>query len=394
MNFPRPEIASFTSKNFKIIRAVKFKMEKRIPKPGDRKSGNDRDIKLLIEFLVLNSYPEPISLPLLQTPDLKLFWTIIEFILKLIDSSIPCFTASEFTDLLRYFGYSQPLPSKMFTDESNWGKLISLALWISRIAIYKAEDDFSYFNQYFISAYTCVLNEEDHSLMQEEFINQLAGINNSLDKSIEEHRKEIDEIRTQKNKMTAETAEEIEERILNASNELYIEIEKISVLETQYGESRSVCKSSSEKLKQMLGGRYFNDNLIPILKQDLNKIQNDCFAAVTLLNDIQSKIEIAREEKEGLEKMGVNRPIEKQLLEIQENIDVVRRNNLKITEEIKMCDKNIEDIALEITGSEGKFKKEQNQAHAIIADDREAISKHARKVADWLEGLDENNYLY
>ena len=369
-------------------------MEKRIPKPGDRKSGNDRDIKLLIEFLVLNSYPEPISLPLLQTPDLKLFWTIIEFILKLIDSSIPCFTASEFTDLLRYFGYSQPLPSKMFTDESNWGKLISLALWISRIAIYKAEDDFSYFNQYFISAYTCVLNEEDHSLMQEEFINQLAGINNSLDKSIEEHRKEIDEIRTQKNKMTAETAEEIEERILNASNELYIEIEKISVLETQYGESRSVCKSSSEKLKQMLGGRYFNDNLIPILKQDLNKIQNDCFAAVTLLNDIQSKIEIAREEKEGLEKMGVNRPIEKQLLEIQENIDVVRRNNLKITEEIKMCDKNIEDIALEITGSEGKFKKEQNQAHAIIADDREAISKHARKVADWLEGLDENNYLY
>ena len=110
--------------------------------------------------------------------------------------------------------------------------------------------------------------------------------------------------------------------------------------------------------------------------------------------DLQTSIESYKEEKNKFEKNNKRLSIEKQLLETQESIDNIRKENTRMSYEYKNLEEKISELLLDISGYDVKYRKDENQTYGIISEDREVISHHARRVADWLESMDENNHLY
>lgn len=343
----------------------------------------EKDLKILIRFLAVHEYPQPLSLPLLQTCAFEVFWQIIDFLLKLFDYTLFCTNTNELIKILKTMGYIQTITVKTFTDEVNWGKMISICVWLSQRLDLLTPPQFSPFDRYFFQ-----LCDQGGDPVPQDLFSNLAG---NYAENVEKLSKEIFELTEEKKKIGNLPIDEVEEKILIANNEIYEDIEKISRLEPEFSELQKVNKEIKGKLYRMLGGRELNEDLIGKLKLELNKVQGECFEAVSKLNEYQSKVELTREEIELAEKKKGNSLVGKKLLETQEKIDLVRTNNRKVSEDLRKCKENIGEVALNISGFQAKFKKEEKQILGIISDDREAISRHARKVADWLKSTNESS---
>ena len=72
-------------------------------------------LKNIIKFLIINEYPQPISLQMCQASNTMIFRDIIDFLLHIIDPFFVYSNDKELQELLKFLGYPYELHSHFFS---------------------------------------------------------------------------------------------------------------------------------------------------------------------------------------------------------------------------------------------------------------------------------------
>lgn len=360
-------------------------MAQKVQIPQERRALFDSYSKSIIEYLILNNYTSPISLYLLQNPDMSLFYQITNFILKNLDNSITITSSKDFIDLFKWFGFPYQLSSKMFGDEKYWDKLLLSLTWL----IY-----------YITSSSTFSSHEELYMKFYEEFLafEISEDTSTALKASIIENQQqaqnlteEISALKIQKNDLTG-NYKKLNDKTAELSSEIFMETEQYNDLEKDFYELLSGYKSFWEVTREKFKGRALNKDLIQSLKQELHEIHIQNMEKLNKIMDQESVLEALKEKKDKLEKSIANSNKEKQLCELQNKINEIRKENSKFIEEIRNFSHTTADLSLDLSAYEVRCRKEENQIYAVLSEDHDAISRHAQKIADWLESINFSDY--
>ncbi|OMJ95626.1 hypothetical protein SteCoe_867 [Stentor coeruleus] len=360
-------------------------MAQKVQIPQERKALYDSFSKSIIEYLILNNYQSPISLYLLQNPDIQLLYQITNFILKSLDNSITITSSKDFIDLFKWFGFPCQLSSKMFGDEKYWDRLLLSLAWLIS----------------YITSSSIFTNHEDLYLkFYEEFlINEVSeNTSTALKASILEKEQqtqslieEISVLKVRKNDLTG-NYKRLNDKTAELSSEIFMETEENKELEKDFYELLTGYKSFWEGIRGKLKGKVLNKELIPLLKQELHEIHIQNMEKLNEIMDQEGVLEGLKEKKDKLDKVLVNSNKEKQLCELQNKINEIRKENSKFIEEIRNFSHTTADLSLDLSAYEVRCRKEENQIYAVLSEDHDAISRHAQKIADWLESINFSDY--
>ena len=351
----------------------------------------DSNCKQIIEFLARHHFHQAISLFTLQQPDLQLFWTIANFTFKQLDSNLCISNLKELNDVLK--ALSSPYQTiKASTDSRSWEKLLKILAWASKIVLI-APAEASPYATFCFSAYQESLKQSSYSHLTESFISSIPQTLSSGQKSYEDLTNQIESLTSKKNSIQGSLADD---KLFQLNEDLYKEIEKLAETEEDYKFLYKYSQTLWEILRDKLGGRSLNSDLPQLLKQEQQEIHSKSIKVLSEIVELESFIDGAKENsaksQENSSKSEEKGSNERQLLEFQENIEKTRQENSKVLTETKVLNEKISEIGLELNSLSSKYRKEQKLAQDIITEDREAISQHARVIADWLETIDLNTY--
>lgn len=349
---------------------------------SDKPSVFELNCKQIIEFLARNHFHQAISLYTLQQPNLQLFWTIADFIFKQLDPNISIKNLKELNDTLK--ALNSPYQTiKVTTEIKSWEKLLKILAWACKISVFTPAQP-SFFADFCFSAYQEVMKQNSYAHLTDKFISGLPELLLRTEKSLKLLTQEIQTLKSTKNSLQESLAHN-KQFILN--EDLYKEVEKLTETEEDYKILYRYSQTLWEILRDKLGGRSLNNDLVHSLKQEQQEIHSKSILVISEIVELETFIEGAKENASVSEVKGSN---EKQLLDFQDQIEKTRVENSNILTQIKNLNEKISEIGLEINGITSKCRKEQKLAQDIIIEDREAISQHARVIADWLEAIDLN----
>jgi hypothetical protein len=360
-------------------------MEKKIKSNGDKKLNLENQIKIIIEFLVLNYYPAPLSLNFFLVPDSKIFWPVIEFVLKKIDSSVSCTSLKDLSSITRLLDYPLTVSAKMFSDENSWEKLISLISIIIQ-STYIYIEDTNPFLEYCVSAYELKAAGKDYGKLSEDF-KSVSLAEENPEEDIETLEFSISCLQHEKKTLFESSLERTQAQVETVKTESYAEMQSIAELKQQTTELLEYHNALIEYITQRLGGRAIDDDLISSSKQELNTIQKNSLHVLIQIVEYQGIIESYRDQKENCEETLSDVKETEEIDEIQACINSVSKTNAKIIDDIKICTEKADALRSEILETETKYTKDLTQAHIIISEDIEFISNHAQKIAGWLESI-------
>ena len=255
-------------------------------------------------------------------------------------------------------------------------------------------EDFSYIDSYLFEAFTLISDNKSHGSTKEKFLNSLKENIKNTETQSNTLKAEIAILKIEKEQLTANDLTIIDEKIQNMTNEIYLNIEKFAMIETDCIDYQNYSKSLHESIKNKFKGKNITNDLILSLKQEQSDVQNQSLTILNQLYEYQSEIESYKEECSKIEKRTFCNSKEKQLLELQESIDSMRAENSKLLEDLKNSEKMAGELSLEISGFEVKFRKEENQLFLIVSEDKDNVLAHVSKVTGWLGSMDVNNYIY
>lgn len=356
----------------------------------------DRDFQVacgknIIEFLVRNIYPHPISLHMLLTPEIKTFWQIINFTVKHIDPSFKCSSDSELQHFSKWLGYHYSItPAVLAGFSHQWGQLLAFASWLvdaitqassmEKTLLSKEEE---VVKEYLFTAYHCFLEDKPYEPIRTELLDTLETISFEYREKQQEGIHQISQLNEEKTRLSVDALSGQDEQI----QQLLAEKSRIVLEMSQMEEKRDFLQDKNRflwaKLAEKFGVERIDENLPHILNQRLQQIEDDISQESQVLRETQETvIEITSQLTEAAD-FSLKRDLENS---IREHTDL--QNTLaELKSSLSLYETRISSLKVKKTQAEKTHSKTVSATRQLIMEDTQFISQHARKIAGWLENL-------
>jgi SMC interacting uncharacterized protein involved in chromosome segregation len=354
------------------------------PRPLKEKDFQMKTLRSLIKYLVINSYPFPVSLNVCLSGDMQVFKEISEFLLRKIDPMLGYSTEKELLDILKAINYPYPLHSHYFSGASNYYPyLLGVLEWLFKtVSNLEQPSEINIHLQYFVEGYQLFMEDKPLNSFRLKFQEKMEKYCESVEAKLEENWENVKNLRKTKKILKFDhvpiVMEELELKRTDVENELQVNIQlndELKLFEAYY----------EDFLKEI---RNFFPEGIPSV-EDVRNLAKDDEKFNLKIHEIQLEIEEIKAslqsyaQDENIKEEGDDEKFHEFEI-IQEEIDCFRRGNSDLMEEIE----NFDDII-------GKIKNELDDLHLVnlekmavaeknLRNDLNAVFLHTQKMKELL----------
>ncbi|OMJ70484.1 hypothetical protein SteCoe_31528 [Stentor coeruleus] len=317
-------------------------------RPIKDKQFQNKCAKNIIKYLILNNYTHPISLSICLAGDTSLFRDVTDFLLKKLDPFLGFNSEKELQDLLKSLGYPYPLHSQYFSGATNyWPYLLATMDWLVKLLKgFEKSKDFDICDEYFFTAYDAFMTSKPVEPIREKF-------NKELDVWIDKNKKNCEEVRKQI-KSLKEIKRELKKDKISIVNADLIKVEQ--ELKTQLGQFYEIeerCKIFEAKYSdfQNLIEKYLPQGIptaeaIQVMWEDYLIAESDTPSVIKKTEEIIEKNRKMQQFVDGDEEATAD--YKRDLIEMQEEIEDIFRENEHLQEEIKNVEETLHSFRLKI----------------------------------------------
>lgn len=318
------------------------------PRPIKDKQFQNKCAKNIIKYLILNNYTHPISLNICLAGDTSLFRDVTEFLLKKLDPFLTFSSEKELQDLLKSLGYPYPLHSQYFSGATNyWPYLLATIDWLVKLlkGIEKSKD-FDICDEYFFTAYDAFMTAKPVEPIRDRFNKDLDAWIDKNKKGCEEVRKQMKSLKETKRELKKDKISIINADLAKTEQDLKAQLGQFYVIEDQ-------CKLFEAKYSDFQTSieKYFpqgipSDEAIQVMWEDCLVAESNTLSVIKQTEEIVEKKRKMQQFINGDEEAMAN--YKRDLIEMQEEIEDVYRENEHLQEEIKNVEESIHNFRLKI----------------------------------------------